>query len=163
MGFSSIEIVDMLSKKTKYALKALIHLANQPADEPILISELARAESIPRKFLEAILLALKNAGILQSKIGKGGGYYLAREARYISIGSIVKVLEGGYAPVQCLNEISSPGCDECGDPSVCGVRLVMSDVMQAITSVLETNTLADLIERSENALRAQAKIVDFSI
>jgi Rrf2 family protein len=153
----------MLSKKTKYALKALIHLAAQPADEPILISELARAESIPRKFLEAILLALKNAGMLQSKIGKGGGYYLAREPRNITIGSIIKVLEGGYAPVQCLNDASSPGCDECGDPSSCGVRLVMKDVMLAISSVLETNTLADMIERSENARRTQAKIVDFSI
>jgi Rrf2 family protein len=153
----------MLSKKTKYALKALIHLASQPAEEPILISELARAESIPRKFLEAILLALKNAGILQSKIGKGGGYYLAREPRNITVGSIIKVLEGGYAPVQCLNDASSPGCDECADPSNCGIRLVMNDVMLAISSVLETNTLADLIERSENARRTQAKIVDFSI
>lgn len=153
----------MLSKKTKYALKALIHLASQPVDEPILISGLARAENIPRKFLEAILLALKNAGMLQSKIGKGGGYYLAREPRQITIGSIVKVLEGGYAPVQCLNEIGSHGCDECGEPAMCGIRLVMSDVMQAISSVLETTTLADMIERSENARRTQAKIVDFSI
>lgn len=153
----------MLSKKTKYALKALIHLASQPVDEPILISGLARAENIPRKFLEAILLALKNAGMLQSKIGKGGGYYLAREPRQITIGSIVKVLEGGYAPVQCLNETASHGCDECGEPAMCGIRLVMSDVMQAISSVLETTTLADMIERSENARRTQAKIVDFSI
>jgi Rrf2 family protein len=153
----------MLSKKTKYALKALIHLAAQPADEPVLISELARAENIPRKFLEAILLALKNAGILQSKIGKGGGYYLAREPRNITVGSIVKVLEGGYAPVQCLNDASSSGCGECTDPSRCGIRLVMSDVMRAISSVLETNTLADMIERAENARRTQAKIVDFNI
>jgi len=153
----------MLSKKTKYALKALIHLATQPVDEPILISELARTEEIPRKFLESILLTLKNAGILQSKIGKGGGYYLAREPRNISIGTVIKVLEGGYAPVHCLNDATSPGCDECGDPSSCGIRLVMSDVMQAITSVLESTTLADMIERSENAQKAQAKIVDFSI
>ena len=153
----------MLSKKTKYALKALIHLASQPPEEPILISELARAENIPRKFLEAILLALKNAGILQSKIGKGGGYYLAREPRNKTVGSVIKVLEGGYAPVQCLNDIASPGCDECTDPSNCGIPLVMNDVMLAISSVLETNTLADMIERSENARRTQAKIVDFSI
>ena len=153
----------MLSKKTKYALKALIHLASRPAEEPILISELARIEEIPRKFLEAILLTLKNAGILQSKIGKGGGYYLARGARSITIGSVVKVLEGGYAPVQCLNDKSSTGCAECGDPLNCGIRLVMSDVMIAITSVLETVTLADMIERSEIARRTQSKIVDFSI
>lgn len=153
----------MLSKKTKYALKALINLATQPADEPVLISELARTEAIPRKFLEAILLALKNAGMLQSKIGKGGGYYLAKEPRNITIGSIVKVLEGGYAPVQCLNDAESHGCDECGEPASCGIRLVMSDVMQAISSVLETTTLADMIERSETARQTQAKIVDFNI
>lgn len=153
----------MLSKKTKYALKALIHLANRPTDEPVLISELASAENIPRKFLEAILLALKNAGLLQSKIGKGGGYSLAREPRSITIGTVVKVLEGGYAPVHCLNDASSPGCDECGDTSSCGIRLVMFDVMQAMSSVLESTTLADMIERSENAQRARAKIVDFSI
>lgn len=153
----------MLSKKTKYALKALLYLATQPADEPVLISDLAKAEEIPKKFLEAILLTLKNAGMLQSKIGKGGGYYLAKEPRNITIGSIVKVLEGGYAPVQCLNDAESPGCYECGEPDSCGIRLVMSDVMQAISSVLETTTLADMIERSETARQTQARIVDFNI
>ncbi len=153
----------MLSKKTKYALKALINLAGQPVDEPVLISELARQEQIPRKFLEAILLSLKNTGMLQSKIGKGGGYSLAREPRNISIGSIIKVLEGGYAPVQCLNDNTTPGCDECEDSSSCGIRLVMADVMQAISAVLETTTLADMIERSDNAKRASSKIMDFSI
>ncbi|MDD2271861.1 MAG: Rrf2 family transcriptional regulator [Desulfuromonadaceae bacterium] len=153
----------MLSKKTKYALKALINLAGQPPDEPVLISELARLEQIPRKFLEAILLSLKNAGLLQSKIGKGGGYFLAREPRNISIGSIIKVLEGGYAPVQCLNASNNPGCDECNDFSTCGIRLVMTDVMQAISSVLETTTLADMVERSDNAKQANANVVDFNI
>lgn len=153
----------MISKKTKYALKALMYLASQSPDEPVLISELAREERIPRKFLEAILLTLKNSGILHSKVGKGGGYSLAREPRNITIGSIVKVLEGGYAPVQCLNESAAQGCDECGDPSSCGIRLVMSDVLQALSAVLETSTLADMIERSENAERAKSKIVDFSI
>ena len=153
----------MISKKTKYALKALMYLASQSPDEPVLISELAREEKIPRKFLEAILLTLKNAGILHSKVGKGGGYSLAREPRNITIGSIVKVLEGGYAPVQCLNESAAQGCDECGDPSSCGIRLVMSDVLQALSTCLETSTLADMIERSKNAERAKSKIVDFSI
>ncbi len=153
----------MISKKTKYALKALMYLAGQSPEEPVLISELAREERIPRKFLEAILLTLKNSGILHSKVGKGGGYSLARDPRNITIGSIVKVLEGGYAPVQCLNESAAQGCDECGDPATCGIRLVMSDVMQALSAVLETATLADMIERSENAERAKSSIVDFSI
>ncbi|MDD2581668.1 MAG: Rrf2 family transcriptional regulator [Desulfuromonadaceae bacterium] len=153
----------MLSKKTKYALKALINLAGHPIDEPVLISELARQEQISRKFLETILLSLKNAGLLQSRIGKGGGYFLARPPRDISIGSIIKVLEGGYAPVQCLNENSNSGCNECDDVSSCGIRLVMFDVMQAVSSVLETTTLADMIERSDSAKRARSKIIDFSI
>ncbi|MHB8056738.1 MAG: RrF2 family transcriptional regulator [Desulfuromonadaceae bacterium] len=153
----------MISRKTKYALKALINLAGQPPDEPVLISELARQEQIPRKFLEAILLSLKNVGLLQSKIGKGGGYFLAKPPRDISIGNIVKTLEGGYAPLQCLNDSLNPECDECNEPSSCGIRLVMSDVMLAISSVLETTTLADMIERSDNAKRASAKVVDFSI
>ena len=153
----------MISRKTKYALKALINLAGQPTDEPVLISELARQEQIPRKFLEAILLSLKNVGVLQSKIGKGGGYFLAKEPRNISIGSIVTALEGGYAPLQCLNDNLNPECDECNEPSSCGIRLVMSDVLSAISSVLETTTLADMIERTDNAKRANSKIMDFSI
>lgn len=153
----------MLSKKTKYALKALTYLASQPPDIPVLISDLAREEAIPRKFLEAILLTLKNSGVLHSKIGKGGGYFLSREPRSITIGSIIKVLEGGYAPVQCLSDSAAQGCDECGDPSSCGIRLVMSDVLQSMAAVLETTSLADMIERSENIEKTRSKIVDFSI
>jgi Rrf2 family protein len=153
----------MLSKKTKYALKALMYLAGQPEGEPVLISQLASEENIPRKFLEAILLSLKNSGVLQSKIGKGGGYSLAKEPRNITIGSVIRILEGGYAPVQCLNDQAPHGCEECGDPESCGIRLVMSDVMLALSNVLESVTLSDMIERSANAERARAKVVDFSI
>lgn len=153
----------MISKKTKYALKALEHLARHASEGPILISELAGAEGIPKKFLEAILLALRKGGILQSRIGKGGGYSLAQEARRITIGSVVRILEGDFAPVQCLSDTSYTRCEECGDEASCGIRLVMADVKQAMAQVLDSVTLADMVERSDNERRRQAEVVDYSI
>jgi Rrf2 family protein len=153
----------MISKKTKYALKALEHLARHSTEGPILISELAEAESIPKKFLEAILLSLRKGGILQSRIGKGGGYSLALDAKRITIGSVVRILEGDFAPVQCLSDTSYTRCDECADEATCGTRLVMADVKKAVASVLDSVTLAEMLERSENEQRKQAKVIDFSI
>jgi Rrf2 family protein len=153
----------MISKKTKYALKALEHLARHSTEGPILISELAETESIPKKFLEAILLSLRKGGILQSRIGKGGGYSLALDARRITIGSVVRILEGDFAPVQCLSDTSYTRCDECSDEASCGTRLVMADVKKAVASVLDTVTLADMLERGENERRKQAKVIDYTI
>lgn len=153
----------MISKKTKYALKALGYLAEHSTGEPILISELAKEENIPRKFLEAILVALRKGGVLKSKIGKGGGYMLALPATAITVGKVVSVLEGGFALVECLNDNAPAVCEECGDPACCGIRLVMSDVKKAIDSVLESTTLADMVKRSNVARQQKSKIMDFSI
>ncbi|MFZ2949328.1 MAG: Rrf2 family transcriptional regulator [Desulfuromonadaceae bacterium] len=153
----------MITKKTKYALKALSYLAKHSTGEPILISELAKEESIPRKFLEAILVALKKGGVLKSKIGKGGGYMLALPPENISIGKIVSILEGGFALVECLNDNVKAVCDECGDPVCCGTRLVMIDVKKAIDSVFESTTLADMVDRSDVAKQQKMKVVDYSI
>lgn len=153
----------MISKKTKYALKALGYLAEHSTGAPILISELSKEEDIPRKFLEAILVSLRKGGILKSKIGKGGGYMLALPAANITVGRIVNILEGGFALVECLNDNVKVECKECGDPACCGIRLVMSDVKGAIDSVLESTTLADMVERSEIARQQKSKIMDFSI
>jgi len=153
----------MISKKTKYALQALSYLAEHSTGDPILISELAKEENIPRKFLEAILVALRKGGVLKSKIGKGGGYMLASPPSSITIGKIVSILEGGFALVQCLGDNANVVCEECGDPDSCGIRLVMSDVKTAIDSVLESATLADMVERSDLARRQKSKIMDFSI
>ena len=153
----------MISKKTKYALKALGYLAEHSTGEPILISELAKEENIPRKFLEAILVSLRKGGILKSKIGKGGGYMLASPPEKITIGQVVSVLEGGFALVECLNDNVKVVCDECGDPACCGIRLVMSDVKKALDSVLDSTTLADMVERSDMARQQKSKIMDFSI
>ena len=153
----------MISKKTKYALQALSYLAEHSTGEPILISELAKGENIPRKFLEAILVALRKGGILKSKIGKGGGYMLALPPAEITIGKVVAILEGGFALVECLNDNVKVECSECGDPDSCGIRLIMIDVKNAINSVLDSKTLADMVEISDLARRQKSKIVDFSI
>ena len=153
----------LISKKTKYALKALIHLAKLENSQPVLISELAHAESIPKKFLEFILLSLRKGGILQSRVGKGGGYYLAMEPSKVTLGSVVRILEGDLAPVQCLSETNHALCDECQDETTCGIKLVMVDVNTALAQALDGLTLADMLERSKLAAQKQSKILDFSI
>ena len=153
----------MISKKTKYALKALNHLAGQPTSQPVLISDLAKAENIPKKFLEFILLTLRKGGVLQSRIGKGGGYYLASTPSKVTLGSVVRILEGDLAPVQCLSETNYARCDECDDEAVCGIRLVMIDVNKALAQVFDNLTLADMIERSKIAHTKRANVMDFSI
>ncbi len=153
----------MISKKSIYAFKALIHLAGQPVGQPILISDLARDESIPKKFLEFILLSLRKGGILNSRIGKGGGYSLAVSPKRISIGSVVRILEGDIAPVPCLSTTSHARCEECSDETTCGIRLTMADVNAALSTVLDSLTLADMVERSENERSRRENVVDFSI
>lgn len=153
----------MISKKTKYAFKALIHLAGAPSGQPVLIADLAREENIPRKFLEFILLSLRKGGLLQSRVGKGGGYTLALPANRITVGSIVRILEGDIAPVQCLSTTNYARCEECQDEATCGIRLTMADVNVALATVLDGLTLADMIERSENERNRRGNVVDFSI
>lgn len=153
----------MISKKTKYALKALNYLALQPPGAPILIADLAKAENIPRKFLEFILLSLRKGGILQSRIGKGGGYSLALPPNRITLGGVVRILEGDMAPVSCLSTTNYVKCEECVDESTCGIKLVMSDVNDALTEVLDGLTVADMIERSANEQSRLQNVVDFAI
>ncbi len=153
----------LVSKKSKYALKALIHLAELNNSQPVLISELARAENIPKKFLEFILLSLRKGGILQSRVGKGGGYSLALEPARITIGSVLRILEGDLAPVPCLGEAKSVCCEECSDEETCGIKLVMVDVNRALMQALDSLTLADMVERSKLAAQKRLEILDFSI
>ena len=153
----------MISKKTKYALKALTLLGRRYNRGPILISDLAREERIPKKFLELILLALKNGGILQSRKGKGGGYYLGRHPRDISMGMVIRLLEGSLAPVPCITETPHLPCGECVDERTCGVRLVMKDVQDSVTRVLDTTTLAQVLERIEKLEEEKRGILTYCI
>ena len=153
----------MISKKTKYGLQALQVLGAEYGQGPLLISDLAERERIPKKFLEFILLQLKNAGVLQSRKGKGGGYSLAKPPAEISVGSAIRVLEGPLAPVACVSETAYQRCTECFDEASCGIRLVMKDVRDAMAEILDHTSLQDMLRRSEEEARKQGGIVDFQI
>ena len=153
----------MISKKTKYALKGLLYLARNYDQGPVLISDLARDERIPKKFLELILLSLKNNGILQSKKGKGGGYYLGKPAREISVGNVIRILDGPLAPVPCVSVTAYAKCQECQDERNCGIRLVMKEVRDAISNILDKTSLADMLEREEKAKQQEKGVLQYFI
>lgn len=134
----------MLSKKTKYGLKAMAYLARNVEVQPILISEISREESIPQKFLEGILLDLKNNGLLASKKGKGGGYYLIKPANQISIAAIIRILEGPIALLPCVSLNYYQKCDDCLDEENCSLNRVMVQVRDKTLKVLESQSLEDL-------------------
>src|SRR5258708_19456051 len=125
----------MLSKKSKYALKALLVLAKEYGQGPVLISDVAQREGIPRKFLELILLELKNQGILQSKKGKGGGYFLARSPQTVSIGHVVRIMEGPLALLPCVSRTSYMRCRESPDERTCVLTIVMKHVLHHTTKI----------------------------
>jgi Rrf2 family protein len=141
----------MLSKRAKYAIKALLALADQKGDEPVRIADIARAEQIPPKFLELILLGLRNNGIVQSRKGKGGGYRLARDPADISLGQIVRLFDGPLAPVPCASQTAYVPCVDCADEAVCGVHLAMREVRDATARVLDGTTLASLRNKVDRA------------
>src|ERR671937_739652 len=145
----------MLSRKAKYAIKALLALSQRDGEEPIRISDLARAEQIPPKFLELILLGLKNNGILQSRKGKGGGYLLARDPAEIYLGQIVRMFDGPLAPVPCASQTAYMPCVDCRNEAVCGVHLAMKAVRDATARVLDGTSLASL-----RGQMAQAQVTD---
>ncbi len=153
----------MISMKTKYALKALAALAESRDRGALQIAELASSENIPKKFLEAILLTLRNHGVLSSKKGPGGGYSLAVAPSSLTIGKVVRAFEGDLAPVQCLGDSSPAKCAECADMQTCGIRLVMAEVKSAVCSVLDRTSLADMIERSETERQKSLKLLDYAI
>jgi Rrf2 family protein len=136
----------MLTNKAKYALRALFALSEKYDEGPILISDLAEQEGIPKKFLELILLELKNHGILQSKKGKGGGYFLGRTPDLIHLGQVIRIVDGPLAPLPCVSQTAYRRCDECEDELTCGVRMVMKEVRDATSKILDGTTLADVLE-----------------
>ena len=134
----------MLSRKSKYGLKALMVLGQEAGREPVLISDIAHREGIPKKFLEAILLELKRHGIVESKKGKGGGYFLRRPTTDITFGEVIRVLDGPLAAVSCVSQTAYMKCSECITEETCGVRLAMKEVRDATARILDHKTLADV-------------------
>jgi len=142
-----------LSKRGEYGLRAMIILADVRKNSPtgmIQIREISAREEIPAKFLEQILLALKNAGLVHSKMGINGGYYLARGTNEITLGQIVRTLDGPLAPIKCVSQMAYEPCG-CPDEETCGLRMVMGDVRNAIAKILDHTTLAGVIKRVEAA------------
>lgn len=142
-----------LSKRGEYGLRAMIILAHSYKESPdamVQIKEISEQDKIPGKYLEQILLALKNAGMLQSRMGVGGGYYLARQPKDITLAQIIRVLDGPLAPIRCVSHMAYEPCG-CPDERTCGLRMVMGDVRNAIADILDNTTLEDVTRRVDMA------------
>ena len=142
----------MLSMRAKYALKALVYLTKVKNKGPVLIGEIAEAQKLPRKFLEQILLDLKNLRVLKSRRGKNGGYYLGKDPKRIPVGQIVRVFNGPLALVPCVSVSAFGRCEECVDFSHCGLRRLMKKVRDVTADILDGTSLETLtaIESSES-------------
>ncbi len=139
----------MLSNKAQYAFRALTHLVDKYEEGPVLISEIADKKRIPIKFLENILLELKKAGILESKKGKGGGYYIKHDPSTTSIAKIVRVVDGPIAMLPCVSLYFYQKCRNC-DEHNCGLHEIMEGVRDATLNILENRTLKDLASGKED-------------
>jgi Rrf2 family protein len=132
-----------LSKRSEYGLRALFDLAGRPPDRPVPLRTLAERNRLPVKFLEQIFVTLRNAGIVHSQTGPGGGYTLGRKAHSITLGEVIRVLDGRLAPVSCLSQIDYAPCS-CPDEPSCSLRQAMAPVRQAIVDVVDHTSLADV-------------------
>lgn len=141
----------MLSKKSKYAIKALIALAkNYGNSSPLRISTISEEEKIPRKFLEAILVELRNNGLVHSKMGASGGYYLAKHPQEIVLSQIIRISGGPIAMLPCVSLNFYETCEECVNEATCGLHDVMLEVREATIRILSKTSLSDMMEREEN-------------
>jgi Rrf2 family protein len=135
----------MLTAKGKYGLKALVHLATLTPGNTTQAINIADANNIPKKFLDAILGDLRNAGIVYSKKGPGGGYMLARAPSEIKVGQVIRTLDGPLAPIGCASRTAFQPCQDCDDVNACAVRLTMTKVRDAMSEILDRMTVADML------------------
>lgn len=140
----------MLTKKGKYGLKALIHLAKLDPNETAFVADIASQNNISKKFLDTILLELRNGGILRSKKGPGGGYALSKPATQIFVGQAVRILDGPLAPIRCASKTAFEACDDCNHPEDCQIRSAMTEVRDAIANILDGMTLEELVGKESN-------------
>jgi len=138
----------MLSKRAKYGLRALVHLAQHQGEGPIQIRDISETLNIPRKFLEAILLDLRNEGVLQSRKGKEGGYFMERSPDTIPLGRIIRFIDGPLAAVPCVSQTAYARCDDCPDERTCVIRCVMKEVRDATAKILDATTLDQLVAKA---------------
>lgn len=138
----------MLSNRSRYALRALIHLAGLPGGGPATIAEIADGATAPRKFLEAILLDLRRQHLLVSRRGRSGGYALARGADQISFADVIRALEGPLALAPCASRTAFGPCETCPDVETCPLQPVLQDGRDAVAAVFETRTLLQAAAKS---------------
>jgi len=139
----------MLSKKSQYSIYALVKLARERNKGPILIRDIAESEKIPRKFLESILLDLRNLGIIGSKKGKGGGYYLIKEPSDINLATIIRKFDGALAFIPCASKNYYEECNHCKDENSCGVKFVFDEIRDETDRMLRNITISDIIQREK--------------
>jgi len=137
----------MLSKKCKYAIHALVYLAERFQEGPVHIQEIADEQHIPKKFLEAILLELRNAKILHSKKGKGGGYYLYKKPQDVNLIEIIRLMDGAIAMLPCVSLNYYEPCEECIDEKTCGIRFAFLGVRDETLRILSESTLDQIVKR----------------
>ena len=139
----------MLSKKCKYAIHALVYLAERYQQGPVHIQEIADRQHIPKKFLEAILLELRNAKILHSKKGKGGGYYLYKKPQDVNLIEIIRLMDGAIAMLPCVSLNYYEPCEECRDEKMCGIRDAFLGVRDETLRILSESTLEHIVKRQK--------------
>lgn len=136
----------MLSSRARYATRALLHLSLRTDEGPVLIQEIAQTENIPLKYLQQILVALKLAGFVQSRKGPGGGYNLAIAPEKITLGAVLRAMDGPISTMNCVDAQSAAECG-CPDPSRCVLRDTFATVQRAMSGVLDSTTFAELRDR----------------
>ena len=146
----------MLTKKGKYGLKALVHLSKMPPGELAFVGDIAAKNNIPKKFLDAILGELRNAGFVQSRKGKEGGYRLAKLPGEIKIGHVERVLDGPLAPISCASRSQYQRCEDC-DEATCQVRHMMLEVRHAVAELLDNRSLAAMRDAANDDMAAELR------
>ena len=152
----------MLTNRGKYATRAILDLCLHYMQGPVLIQDIATRQKIPIKFLEQILLSLKAAGFVASRKGRGGGYYCTRPPCEITLGAVVRAIEGPLAPVSCVSVTQHAECG-CPDPAVCGLRSVWKDARDALSRVLDGTTYAEICDRHTELDSGAAEYLDYVI
>ena len=148
----------MITKKSKYAIKALIYLAKKKeSNTPVLIEEISKEERIPKKFLEAILLDLRKAGYLGSKKGKGGGYYLIKNAEEINMAEVLRIFDGPIALIPCVAHKYYEPCEECLDEVTCPIREVFRVIREQTVATLKENSFSELLSKEKKLKRYSRK------
>ena len=143
----------MITQKMKYALKALLVLGDEwrarktgTGGGPLRIEEIARRADVPKRFLEHILLDIRNAGIISSVRGRAGGYVLIKEPRTVSVSELLRLIEGPIAPLPCLSRSAYQRCDDCADESTCRIRRTFAELFWNYLLLIESLTLEDLLK-----------------